>query len=276
LYPSIGTMNLCLVTIALCGVVAFESAVAERSSSFFDELAVKYAPRLRFDMKAGTEFCFPSDAQQYYDQRKSGNTDRVCNMDYNSVMNGVVPSYYHYQVCGYHLHISYWFFYGYQHDCNCCKGQRDAWWESIVVKVRDFDLNERLHEVRFSQKDGWYTRIPGRYEMVVNTTHPVAYVGKTNHGNYHDDGGTGTCCYYEDFRDPHEVDQHMDTWQHLRHINGSEVWMNDSDTAVWNNIQSPPFRSDWDLCSLNSCTGSGLIICGTCGCYKSDTGEGPF
>ena len=58
-----------------------------------------------------------------------------------------------------------------------------------------------MHEVMFGQKKGWYTRIPAHYETF-NVTHPVAYVGKSNHGAYHDDGGTGTCCYYEDFRNP--------------------------------------------------------------------------
>lgn len=66
-----------------------------------------------------------------------------------------------------------------------------------------------MHEVMFGQKKGWYTRIPGHYE-VVNVTHPVAYVGRASHGFYHDDGGTNTCCYYEDTRDPgNSSDAHL-------------------------------------------------------------------
>lgn len=68
----------------------------------------------------------------------------------------------------------------------------------------------------FGQKKGWYTRIPGHYETF-NVTHPVAYVGKSNHGTYHDDGGTGTCCYYEDFRNPGEV---------LQKVFGEEIHCN--------------------------------------------------
>lgn len=30
---------------------------------------------------------------------------------------------------------AYWTFYGYNHDCDCCSGERDAWWEFVVVKV---------------------------------------------------------------------------------------------------------------------------------------------
>lgn len=35
----------------------------------------------------------------------------------------------------YLLLAAYWHFYGYNDDCDCCSGERDAWWEFIVVKV---------------------------------------------------------------------------------------------------------------------------------------------
>lgn len=179
--------------------------------------------------------------------------------------------------CGYHLHIAYWHFYGYNDDCDCCSGERDAWWEFIVVKIRDWDLSPRLHEVMFGQKKGWYTRIPGHYETF-NVTHPVAYVGKSHHGTFHDDGGTGTCCYYEDFRKPGSSDQYMKTWENLMEMKetGGEEWMSDPGTDFWHGLHSPVYRSDWDLCSLVGCTGSNLQVCGTCGCHKSDIDEDPF
>lgn len=59
----------------------------------------------------------------------------------------------------------------------------------------------QVDRVIFYQHDGWYTRNPGRYE-VFESEHPVAYVGKLRHGTYHDDGGSGTCCYFEDYRNP--------------------------------------------------------------------------
>ena len=64
-------------------------------------------------------------------------------------------------------------------------------------------MGEHLHEVMFGQKWGWYTRIPGQYET--HEGRPVAYVGKASHGFYHDDGGSGTCCYFEDFRNPRKL-----------------------------------------------------------------------
>lgn len=41
---------------------------------------------------------------------------------------------------------------------------------------------------------------PGDYS--VDGTHPIVYSGKNSHGSYHDDGGSGGCCYWEDFRKP--------------------------------------------------------------------------
>ncbi|XP_047501993.1 uncharacterized protein LOC125047681 [Penaeus chinensis] len=244
----------------------------------FKDFAYDYAPYLRFDRKEGnTDLCFPHNASDYYHVRKAGDTSRQCNRDYATVSNGDIPTYWHAMTCGYHLHIAYWAFYGYNHDCDCCSGERDAWWEFVVVKVRDWDLQPHMHEVMFGQKKGWYTRVPGHYE-VHDTTHPVAYVGKASHGTYHDDGGTGTCCYFEDFRNPGTEDRHMKTWLNLVELKqaGGEGWMEDADADVWNGLLAPTFRSDWDLCSLVGCTGSSLQLCGTSGCHKSDIGSDPF
>jgi hypothetical protein len=62
----------------------------------------------------------------------------------------------------------------------------------------------QVDRVIFYQHEGWYTRNPGRYE-VFESTHPISYVGKLRQGTYHDDGGSGTCCYFEDYRNPGNV-----------------------------------------------------------------------
>jgi hypothetical protein len=62
----------------------------------------------------------------------------------------------------------------------------------------------QVDRVIFYQHEGWYTRNPGRYE-VFESTHPISYVGKLRQGTYHDDGGSGTCCYFEDYRNPGTV-----------------------------------------------------------------------
>ncbi|XP_066947026.1 uncharacterized protein [Macrobrachium rosenbergii] len=252
------------------------SALALGTCQDFEAFAEIYAPYLRFHHTQGEDgYCFPHNASDYYDVRGSGDPSRQCNLDYQSVKDGLVPTYWHAQICRY-MYISYWSFYGYNHKCDLIGGERDAFWESLVIKVRDWDLDPRMHEVRFSQKDGWYTRIPGHYETR-DETHPVAYVGKANHGFYHDDGGTNTCCYYEDTRNPGDPNQYMETWLNLVELkNGTEDWMMDPDTSVWGGLQVPTLRPDFDLCNLNGCTGSHVQICGTCGCAKSDIGDEPF
>ena len=54
----------------------------------------------------------------------------------------------------------------------------------------------------------------------------------------------------------------MNTWQNLERFDNSTVWMTDSSTDVWNGINSPPFRDDWDLCNLNGCTGAWVWVSG--------------
>jgi len=236
----------------------------------------KYAPKIRYDSKAGSDgYCFPSSAGDYYEARKNGTTHRICNQNYTTVQQAEIPTYYKAQVCGYHLHISYWSFYAFNQDCDCCSGKRDAWFENIVIKVRDFETDPRMHEVRFGQKNGWYTRIPGHYETT-SDGHPVAYVGRGSHGFYHDDGGSGTCCYYEDFRNPSSANQFLETWTNLVEFTNTTTWMNDTDTAVWNGIHAPPFRGDYDLCKLNGCNGAIFQLCTKSGCAKSDTNDDPF
>ncbi|XP_045102896.1 uncharacterized protein LOC123499215 [Portunus trituberculatus] len=267
--------GVCVVGLSLLFLALVDLGSAEADIM---QLVIDHAPYLRFDLKQGEgNLCFPHNAQEFYEARKGGDWSRKCNRDYDSVTRGSIPTYWHANTCGYHLHIAYWNFYGYNDDCDCCSGERDAWWEFIVVKIRDWTLNPRMHEVMFGQKKGWYTRIPGHYETF-NTTHPVAYVGKSNHGTYHDDGGTGTCCYYEDFRNPGSADKHMVTWDNLIHLREEEGedWMTDPNTDWWHGLQSPIFRDDWDVCGLMGCTGSSLQVCGTCGCHKSDIGEDPF
>ncbi|XP_071543377.1 uncharacterized protein [Panulirus ornatus] len=244
----------------------------------FAQIAEDYAPLLRFDKKEGEgNLCFPHNAADFYAQRMAGDWSRKCNTDYNSLATGQIPTYWHAMTCGYHLHIAYWNFYGYNADCDCCSGERDAWWEYMVVKIRDWDLYPRLHEVMFGQKKGWYTRIPGHYQTF-GGTHPVAFVGKTNHGYYHNDGGSGTCCYYEDYRNPGGVDKRLQTWKNLVELKreGGDPWMTDSNPNPWNGQMPPTFRDNWNLCNLPGCAGSSLLVCGKSGCHKSDIGDDPF
>lgn len=171
--------------------------------------------------------------------------------------------------------VMYWFFYGWQDYCSPGQGEHPADWERIVVKIVDAQLDR----VMYFQHQGQYTRVPGNYS-VYDGTHPVVYVGKNSHGSYHDDGGSGTCCYYEDFRNPADPPHHMKTWLNLQRLSldpdGPE-WMRYSGTQYWDGLTGPLHRSqDADLCNLQGCRGAWTPVCHTNGCMKSDIGDDVF
>nr|XP_027215236.1 uncharacterized protein LOC113808108 [Penaeus vannamei]XP_027215280.1 uncharacterized protein LOC113808144 [Penaeus vannamei] len=257
--------------------VAFEEE-SERAAAY-EDLVLKYAPYLRFHKLEGLDdFCFPHNASDYFRVRDADDWSRQCNMDYATIHADEVPTYWHAMECGRHLHIAYWSFYGYNHNCDCCSGERNAWWEFLVVKVREWSTNPHMHEVMFGQKEGWYTRIAGNYELH-DESHPVAYVGRAGHGFYHDSGGSNTCCYYEDTRNPGEPDHYMMTWHNLVELRKDEYgedWMLEPGTHHWSGLQVPTFRDNWDLCNLAGCDGSFLQVCTKAGCAKSDIGDDPF
>lgn len=49
--------------------------------------------------------CFPSSADDYYNERANGNNNRICNTDYNTMNSGNVPTYWRAMECGDDLHI---------------------------------------------------------------------------------------------------------------------------------------------------------------------------
>ena len=110
-----------------------------------------------------------------------------------------------------HELITYWNYYGNQNGCTTLDGGHDDDWEAITVHVVD---NEMKH-VTYWQHNGRYTKRVEDIEL--DDSHPIVYVGKYSHGNYHDqrsrarfDAGayaTGTYCYY--WRDPRGPGQ---TW----------------------------------------------------------------
>jgi hypothetical protein len=245
-----------------------------------DQIAQRFAPLLRFDQKQGSpEKCFPSSAAEYFKARKSGSNAQICNTNYQAVEQGQISTYYTYSQCGSNeLVIMYWFFYGYQDTCTGSLGSHDADWERIAVKIRDGEL----HRVMYFQHSGHYTRNPGRFETYLGD-HPIVYVGKNSHGSYHDDGGTGSCLYFEDYRNPGSNDFRMATWENLVHLTDkptSPEWMRYKGSEYWDGISAPLARNT-QLCSMAGCRGKdfslGTTLCfGQCGCEKSDIGDFPF
>lgn len=234
-----------------------------------DALARTYAPRIRFDQQFGTgsgeqSKCFPSDPAVYYEKRAQGvSAVNLCNKDYSTIANNRVPIYYMAKQCGTNtVIIRYWFFYAWQSTCALdAFGQHAADWESVAVLI----VNGQLARVAFYQHGGWYARNAGNFQTV-GGTHPVAYAGKNAHGSYHDDGGSGGCLYFEDFRNPGSNDYHMDTWNNLAVLkrgSGMPVWMNCTGDGCFDGV-GHPIEQTGELCGQGGCNKDG--------CSKSDVG----
>lgn len=242
--------------------------------------AKKFAPVLRFDQKADLpNKCFPSDPGPYWDARKNGDKSVICNESTDSLQGGQIPIYYEYQDCsGDSTVIMYWFFYGYQDTCSPGLGSHHADWERVAVRIK----NGKLERVQYYQHGGFYTKQGNNFE-VHDGTHPIAYVGKNSHGSYHDDGGSGSCLYFEDYRNPSDKGYLLKTEENLIPLHrgpGAPEWMTSRETANFDGIPGPLNRGI-NLCSLPGCQGDDTYIkpalCfGQCGCAKSDIGRAPF
>jgi hypothetical protein len=231
-------------------------------------LAARFAPRLRFDQETTTgsgsqSKCFPSDPATYFAERARGaSAQSLCNKDYASIQGGRVPAYYVASRVGRDaVVIRYWYFYAWQSTCFANEGEHAADWESLAVLV----VGGQLRRVAFVQHGRWYSREPGAFELA-DGTHPVGYVGKNSHGTYHDDGGSGGCLYFEDYRNPGGNDYRMDTWRNLVPLwrgGGAPDWMNCQGSGCFDGI-GHPIEQGGDVRSMAGCAGDG--------CGKSSVG----
>lgn len=109
-----------------------------------------------------------------------------------------------------HKLITYWNYYGDQNGCTTWDSGHADDWEAITVHV----VNHELEHVTYWQHNGRYTKSADTIEK--DGEHPIVYVGKYSHGNYHDqrsrasaDSWTfltgGYCYYWKDPRGPGET-----------------------------------------------------------------------
>ena len=201
----------------------FESS--ETADERVERLAEKFRPFLIFDQNAAGNY-YPSDPVAYYDDVLNGNEEPDSTQ---SFLDQNTPVYYEYQKSGDDEFIMYWYFYDKQHNCDCCSGEHWADWERILVKI----TGGMLAKTKLFQHSGHYTRKAG-YANELDQTHPSAYIGKKSHGAYHDTGGSGTCLYFEDYRNPDASNPEIFFSTNLKRL-----------PARGNSGNWPWFDSDW-------------------------------
>ena len=265
-----------LVTVAtsLCG----------KDTNCQHQVASKFAPVYKFDKATLEEDrCLPGHPATVYWQRKAGNTEIICESNMTKLEVGEVPIFYHYKECDPDVVvIDFYIWYSHQKPCLQLEtgglmeeeyGAHKGDWETVGVQIHQ----DAVTRVRFHQHSGSYSKSPENMEFE-DITHPVSYVGLDSHGNYHDQGGTGNCLYFQDFR------RHEDSTLKLE---GSKFLINvknfSSDLPEWFNGDPdffdgyPAPHSKENHCGWSSCAGtdSWVELTGTCtgsicGCRKSD------
>lgn len=244
-------------------------------------LAIRFAPQLRFDSGGGTcsaADSYPMSAQDFFETWTPGSFPVppvvISNGDASTVTGNLVPTYWKAFRCGNQYRLVYWWFYGYQFDCDCVSGEHHGDWEHLLVVLSEDKT--QIAAVTFFQHGGYYTRLGRRDGYgLAGGTHPIVYTGRNNHGSYHNtQSGAQTCCYWEDHRDG--GGPWLDTWvaplRRLRPVaHGGEPWM-DADLAgtfTWGEISTHPMQSTSGNCGQQTCAGTSTWGCHESGCWRS-------
>ena len=201
-------------------------------------LATQFAPQLRFDNGANT---YPLNATDIF-TNSSNNTGCNSNNQLNqtvaddfgvihdwNVAKPQITTYFVIQNSGDRYFIDYWWTYYRQPNCFGSSGGHDYDWEHITVQVKKIGNTYQKVSVTFFQHGGWYTRRFESGSIEVTGDHPISYVGKLGHGNYHNGARCGfiQCCYYGDCRNTSNR-RYLDVWtsNKLFEISCNDTWAN--------------------------------------------------
>jgi len=273
------------------------------TANLVNQLAQRFAPILNFDRAAEG---YPMSAQTFYEKidpvtgnfkinklKKYSNTDRA------SLKNGSIPVYYQVRAVGpkAQVRIRYWWFFGYQEQCNAFGGgKHHGDWEGVMVTLKE-DLSG-VAAVTYWLHGDHYTRNvaskgicspagSGRcggsrgFDAIVDGR-PGVWVGKVGHGSYHDSNsrGPGGCGYWSEWRNPASQADRMDTQLNLVDLDGnSEPWMIGNETATFSwgpdGVGTHPKATNRNeqtgppTASMRSCIG-GATYSESSACYKSE------
>mmetsp|Transcript_14941 Transcript_14941/g.24337 ORF Transcript_14941/g.24337 Transcript_14941/m.24337 type:complete len:427 (-) Transcript_14941:157-1437(-) len=234
-------------------------------------LAAKFAPRLYFD---SDQKQFPMLNRDFWDNSVfDANGDRVLKsfQPTNEFNTSKMAQHYQVNQCnsGGRVVITYWTFYHYQPPCWANQGSHHGDWERISVHLTAD--KQAIAYVRYYQHGGWYTRLPGSFE-IIDGTHPAIFTGQKSKGSYHNSKKTDSvsatkCMYWNDRRDGTSF---YNSWDqgHLVPAITSDAW--NQFTGKWgkDGITGPITRT-LDYCYIKKCKGSSTF--GTDGCARTQS-----
>jgi len=213
------------------------------------------------------------------------------NTDPNTIKPGNrIPIYYTLRQFGGQVRIRYWIFYGYQAPCINVNGtgSHNGDWEDITVILKQDQSG--IAAVQYGQHGGRYMRIAGsrdapctavghcdgNHGFQLSGTHPVAYIGRTAHGTFHDSSSGlaaapgGSCTYYGDSRNGGGPS--METWGNPISLDGNaESWLaaDRHQNFPWgpDGVNTHPTMAAFPTAS---CTGDANQGLDNAGCFKSE------
>ncbi len=254
-------------------------------------VVARFAPLLKFDSGSASDG-YPMSADTYYKTVvQSKSVTQMQNTDPNTIRPGNrTPIYYQLRTFGAQVRIRYWIFYGYQPPCINVNGtgSHNGDWEDITVILKQDQSG--IAAVQYGQHGGRYMRIAGsrdapctavghcdgNHGFQLSGTHPVAYIGRTAHGTFHDSSAGlaaapgGSCTYYGDSRNGGGPS--METWGNPISLDGNaESWL------AADRLQNFPWGPDgvnthptMAAFPTASCTGDANQGLDNAGCFKSE------
>ena len=268
----------------LVAVAAAAASLCEDDADCQHEVATKFAPVFKFDRNTLREDrCLPGHPATVYWERKANNTQIICESNLTKLEAGEVPLFYHYKECGSGVVVvDYFIWYSHQKPCLQLEtgglmeeeyGAHKGDWETVAVQI----FEDEVTRVRYHQHSGCYSKSAKNIKFE-QKTHPVSFVGLDSHGNYHDQGGTGNCLYFQDFRRHTNTNLKLEGWKFLIDVkNQSEnlpEWFK-GDRDYFDGYPAPGSKSN--NCNFVSCRGKEDYIELTetctrevCGCHRSD------
>jgi len=290
--------------------------LADRGLLAPPDYVVKFAPQLRFT-KDSARWGYPMSAQTFFNalpkdangvpiRTHGGGSVGVENNNFSTLRDGSIPTYFQERFIGDQVRINYWWFSGYQHECIPVLAPQSAHngdWEHVTVILKED--RSGIAAVSYYQHNGHYTRIAGIHGPCspagtgrcdgsggfdLDATHPIVYVGRIAHGNYHNTNrylpgrdpnqpDPTECTYYGDIRDPRNSDDYLDSSRNLIDLDWNRepwiakdrapanwIWGPDESYVSTHPTQKPPDDSEHRV----ACEGAPTFLFASDGCYKSE------